>query len=152
MELLQNMHQNEAGCSMGILPSCAPLANPYVPYQQHDSEMYKPAKGFVRGTMYPGLDLPFRGMVNDKEKNKTALHQLQALGFAISELGLYLDTHSDDKEATTLFNQYVEQYAGAMQMYERQRGSLTQMDSAMCGSYDWIKDPWPWEYDFHKEA
>lgn len=152
MELIQNARQQEAECRMGILPSCAPLANPFVPFQQTNSEMYNAATGMVRGTMYPGLDLPFRGMVNENEKSNTPLHQLQALGFAIAELGLYLDTHSDDQDATDLFNQYVEQYSGALQMYERQHGSLTQMDSALTGTYDWLKDPWPWDFDHNKEA
>ena len=45
-----------------------------------------------------------------------------------------------------LFNQYVERYEDALQKYESQYGSLTQMDSALEGSYDWINDPWPWDY------
>jgi spore coat protein JB len=106
----------------------------------------------IRGTMYPSLDLPFRGMSNETEKTGTALLQLQALYFAIADLGLYLDTHATDQDALALYNQYVEQYTDAMQKYERQHGSLTQMDSAMNGHYDWLKDPWPWDYDQNKEA
>ena len=152
MDLIQVMRDTESDCTMGKLPACAPLANPYVPFQQNNPQTYKAHKGLVRGTMYPGLDLPFRGMVNEKEKSDTPLHQLQAMRFAVSELGLYLDTHPEDKEATALFNQYVEQYAGALQMFERKRGSLEQMDSAISGTYEWIQDPWPWEYSFNKEA
>lgn len=152
MDLIQVMRGSEQGCTMGKLPSCAPLANPYVPFQQENPQTYKAPKGMVRGTMYPGLDLPFRGMVNEKEKSSTPLHQLQAMRFAVAELGLYLDTHPEDKDATALFNQYVEQYAGALQMYERKRGALTQMDAAASGNYDWLNDPWPWDFDFNKEA
>ena len=72
--------------------------------------------------------------------------QLQAMSFAIDELGLYLDTHRDDADAVALFNQYVERYADAMQKYEAQYGSLTQRDSALEGTYTWIDDPWPWDY------
>ena len=88
----------------GQLPSCAPLANPYVPFQQGGSKQYQTPKALVRGTIFPGLDLPFMGKVNETEKNGTALVQIQELGFALRELGLYLDTHQSDTEATALFS------------------------------------------------
>ena len=92
------------------------------------------------------------GMVNQKEKSNTLLHQLQSLNFAVSELGLYLDTHSDDQEATDLFNEYVERYADALKQYERKHGSTTQLGSALTGRYDWLENPWPWDYDANKEG
>jgi hypothetical protein len=54
----------------GRLPSMAPLANPYVPFQLENPPMYEAKKGVVRGTLFPGLDLPFMGMENKTEKNK----------------------------------------------------------------------------------
>ena len=83
----------------GRLPSMAPLANPYVPFQLENPPVYDARKGIVRGTLFPGLDLPFMGMVNQKELPATQLAELQTLAFAIQELALYLDTHRDDKEA-----------------------------------------------------
>ena len=138
--------------AQGVLPACAPLANPYVPFQQENSKTYQAAKGLIRGTLYPGLDLPFMGMVNQQEKSNTALHRLQTLNFAITELGLYLDPHASDMEATDLFNQYVEQYTDALQQYERQFGALTQMGAALNGQYEWLSDPWPWDFEQNKEA
>ena len=85
----------------GRLPEMAPLANPYVPYQMENPPKYDARKGMVRGTLFPGLDLPFMGMVN-KEKNATPMTEMQAMAFAIQELALYLDTHREDKEATEL--------------------------------------------------
>lgn len=136
----------------GVLPSCAPLANPYVPFQQKGTQTYQAAKGMIRGTLFPGLDLPFMDMVNQKEKTATLMHRLQAMNFAITELGLYLDTHADDMDAVELFNQYVEQYAGLVQQYERKYGSLSQMGAAINGKYEWLSDPWPWEYSTNKEG
>ena len=46
----------------GVLPASAPLANPYVPFQRENPPRYEARKGMVRGTMYPGLDLPFMGI------------------------------------------------------------------------------------------
>ena len=136
----------------GYLPSCAPLANPYVPYQLTGAERYEPAKGLVRGTMYPGLDLPFMGMVNNKEKTDTLLHRLQALAFALQELGLFLDTHSLDAEALSLYQDYQELYQELSAEYETKYGPLMQTQSGMSGSYDWVSDPWPWSYDAQKEG
>ena len=144
--------KNNCTDAQGALPSCAPLANPYVPFQQAESDTYQANMGMVRGTMYPGLDLPFMGMVNQKEKSNTTLHRLQALNFAVTELGLYLDTHSDDQDATDLFNQYVEQYADALKQYEQVSGSTTQLGAALTGRYEWLDGPWPWDYDANKEG
>ena len=140
------------GDGSGMLPACAPLANSYVPFQQDDPKVYQAPQALIRGTLYPGLDLPFMGMVNQKEKNTTQMNQLQALNFAVSELGLYLDTHGGDEDAMELFHQYVERYADAMQKYEQEHGALTQMGAGVSGRYTWTEGPWPWEYDANKEG
>ena len=95
---------------MGRLPEMAPLANPYVPFQQENPPKYEARKALIRGTLYPGLDLPFMGMVNQKELPETPTAQLQALGFAVNELALYLDTHPEDKEALELYRTYQKMY------------------------------------------
>ena len=94
----------------GYLPASAPLANAYVPFQMENPPKYEARKGLVRGTLFPGLDLPFMGMVNQKEKPVTPLTELQALGFAVQELALYLDTHRDDREALELYRSYQRMY------------------------------------------
>ena len=101
MKLSQNRNEREG--TEGIMPAMAPLANPYVPFQLNDPPKYEARKAIIRGTLYPGLDLPFMGMVNTKELPVTPLTQLQTLGFAIHELALYLDTHRDDVEALQLY-------------------------------------------------
>ena len=139
---------DSGGCAdwQGKLPACAPLANPYVPFQMVNSERYDAPNALIRGTLYPGLDLPYRGMVNTQEKNGTPLGELQSLGFAMHELGLYLDTHQYDEEAVSLFNQYAEMYEAAVQQYEQNGGVLMQSRSAQSGCYEWLENPWPWDY------
>ena len=135
----------------GDLPSSAPLANPYVPFQRENPPMYEARKGLIRGTMYPGLDLPFMGMVNKKEKNVTPMTELQTLGFAIQELALYLDTHRSDREALELYQSYQNLYHKGMQEYANRCGPLNHgMPSK--GAYRWLDDPWPWEFSANKEA
>jgi spore coat protein JB len=135
----------------GSLPSNAPLANAFVPFQKENPPMYEARKGLIRGTMYPGLDLPFMGMVNKKEKNVTPMTELQTLGFAIQELALYLDTHREDKEAFDLYQTYQKLYHQGMQQYVENIGPLNHAAPAK-GSYRWLDDPWPWEFAANKEA
>ena len=94
---------------------------------------------------FPGLDLPFMGLVNQTEIH-TPLGELMALNFAMQELGLYLDTHQNDAEARELFRQYSALYREGRTAYEAQYGPLQQMDGATEKQYTWLQDPWPWDY------
>lgn len=135
----------------GRLPAMAPLANPYVPFQLENPPMYEARKGLVRGTLFPGLDLPFMGMVNKNEKNITPRTELQTLAFAIQELALYLDTHRDDKEALEMYQAYQKMYHKGMMEYSQKYGPLNHRTPTE-GEYSWLDDPWPWEYCANKEV
>lgn len=135
----------------GRLPPNAPLANPYVPFQREAPPRYELRKALVRGTMYPGLDLPFQGMINQKEQAVTPLTELQALGFAVQELALYLDTHSGDQEALELYRTYQQQYRTMAQEYAQKCGPLNHMMPTEQEGYQWLDDPWPWEFSQNKE-
>lgn len=136
----------------GRLPAMAPLANPYVPFQLENPPKYEARKGLVRGTLFPGLDLPFMGMVNKKELPVTPKTELQALGFAIQELALYLNTHRDDKEALELYRTYQELYHKGVTEYTMRCGPLSHGMPSEGDTYQWLDDPWPWEYAANKEA
>ena len=131
---------------MGRLPASAPLANPYVPFQMEDPPKYEARMGLVRGTLFPGLDLPFMGMVNTKEKPVTPLTELQALGFAIQELALYLDTHRDDRQALEMYRQYQQIYHKAMTDFSQNHGPMSHGTPDNRQEYAWLDDPWPWEH------
>lgn len=135
----------------GRLPATAPLANPYVPFQLENPPKYEPRKGFVRGTLFPGLDLPFMGMVNKDEQPITPLTELQTLGFAIHEIALYLDTHRNDTEALELYRSLQKLYHQGREKYEKMYGPLNHM-SITEGEYKWLDDPWPWEYAANREV
>ena len=136
----------------GRLPAMAPLANPYVPFQMDNPPKYEARKGIIRGTLFPGLDLPFMGMVNKKELPVTPKTELQALGFAINELALYLDTHREDQEAFELYRQYQEMYHKGMMLYSKEQGPITHIGPNQGNQYRWLNDPWPWEYAANKEV
>ena len=136
----------------GRLPASAPLANPYVPFQLEQSPRYEARKALIRGTLFPGLDLPFLDMVNQKEKPVTPLSELQVLGFAIQELALYLDTHREDQEAFEVYQNYQKLYAHCREEYLKTRGPMNHMQITDEKQYAWLDDPWPWEYSKNKEV
>ena len=135
----------------GRLPVNAPLANPYVPFQTEDPPKYEPKTAIIRGTLFPGLDLPFMNMVNQNELPVTPLAELQTMGFVLHELALYLDTHRDDKEAFDVFRTFQKMYTKGREKYEKECGPLTHM-SAMENGFSWLNDPWPWEYAGNREV
>ena len=136
----------------GRLPAMAPLANPYVPFQLENPPKYEARKGIVRGTLFPGLDLPFMGMVNKNPLNPTPMAELQTLAFAVQELALYLDTHREDQEALELYRSYQKMYKDCMAEYNRTHGPMNHTVISDSREYNWLNDPWPWEYSKNKEA
>ena len=144
--------QNKQDGMEGRLPAMAPLANPYVPFQLENPPRYEARTGLVRGTLFPGLDLPFMGMTNNKELPVTSLSDLQALGFAIQELALYLDTHRDDQEALEIYRNYQKLYNHCREEYLKKHGPLNHAQETDAKQYTWLNDPWPWEYCKNKEV
>lgn len=131
----------------GTLPSCAPLAVPYVPFQQAKSQRYSQMDALANGTLFPGLNLPFHLSASPSSlPEESAALELQALLFVLNELGLYLDTHQDDQEAFQLFRQYSELAEEGRKRYEAAYGPLTRRNAAQFDRYTWLKSPWPWEY------
>lgn len=129
----------------GRLPSAAPLANPYVPFQPEGAERYSPDYALARGTLFQGLDLPLHGEQNTPAEDFSDLDLLQAFGFSINELGLYLDTHPDDGEAVKLYNSYLEMKESYAEKLRQAGYFLFQEDSTQNGSFGWLKSPWPWD-------
>lgn len=132
--------------AQGTLPSCAGLAVPYVPFQQNNAQKYSQTEALSNGTLFPGLNLPFHLKVEGSTLPATPLAELQALEFVVLELGLYLDTHKDDTEAFNLYRQYAAMEKSARAAYEAQFGPITKSAAATGDSYQWLSEPWPWNF------
>ncbi len=145
-------NMNARGGGEGRLPATAPLANPYVPFQLENPPKYEARKAIIRGTLFPGLDLPFMGMVNKNELPVTPKTELQVLAFAIQELALYLDTHREDAEALELYQQYQEMYHKGMMQFNKDGRPMNHGNPTTGKTYHWLDDPWPWEYAANKEG
>ena len=63
----------QATCTykQGSLPGCAPLALAQIPAQQSSEPAYKSGEALSRGTLFPGLDLPFKNIVNQMPAETT---------------------------------------------------------------------------------
>ena len=128
----------------GALPPCAPMALGYVPRQQSSSPRYEPDKALYRGTLFPGLDLPLKNIVNTGTADVPAA-ELMALDFAAHDLSLYLDTHPDDKEAFQIYRELLELAKVGKKRYEERYGAVCKSDLIRADSYTWLRDPWPWD-------
>ena len=135
------------GAGNGTLPgACAPLAFQYVPMQENNPVRFSRMEALQTGTLFPGLDLPFKAAIQARTKlANTALVELMALDFAIDELGLYLTTHSNDQEALQLYWSYINLAKEGREKYQKKYGPLLQTDLTPDQGYAWLKDPWPWD-------
>ncbi len=130
----------------GAMPSCAPLAVPYVPFQRRGAQKYDHSAALENGTLFPGLNLPFKLKAKAANVPMTPLGELQALEFVLVELGLYLDTHADDAQAMELYRQYAALEKEGRARYEQMYGPVTQPAAAQSKTWSWLSDPWPWNY------
>ena len=128
----------------GSLPECAPLALAQTPVQCASEPAYDKRMALARGTLFPGLDLPFMNMVNKPGDLSTPLCELMAMDFVIRELNLYLDTHPDCPMAMQYFQNARRMNRQAMKSYEEVNGPL-QVADADFNNWNWINGPWPWE-------
>ena len=140
------MKSEECGYKSGFLPGCGPLAVSVVPMQQSASPRYEEAEALAKGTLFPGLDLPFMNMVNTPDGLDTPLAELMAIDFVCEELELYLDTHKSDSEAFAVYQSFLKLAAEARTRYVSLYGPVQQSDLALAKSYTWLNDPWPWDY------
>ena len=147
---MENSKQSCCAAMEGSLPGkCANLVFPYVPMQCNNPERYNEHEGLSAGTLFPDLNLPFFKMVKTRMNcDNNALCELMALGFAMTELGLYLDTHKDDHDALRLYREYAELAEDGRKRYEAVYGPLSmRRTGAYKEAWSWIDGPWPWEFE-----
>lgn len=80
---------------------------------------------------------------HEKSTRAEMLKEIKCLAFAIQELALYLDTHTDDEKALCLHNKYCREYRDLTDKYQKVYGPLT--INYPCNKWRWIEEPWPWE-------
>ena len=138
----------ECTYKQGRLMKCAPLAAAFIPFQEENPPKYSNDEALTRGTLFPGLDLPFMNVANKNNPYAgTHLGDLMAVDFVLRELNLYLDTHQEDKEAFEMLKSVIALSNEAHRKYVKMHGPVVLKDLADFDSYTWLHDPWPWEYN-----
>lgn len=144
------MDNTECTYKQGALPGCSALGLAVMPSQASSEPAYSNAEALSRGTLFPGLDLPFMNIVNKMPAKTTPLRELMALDFVCNELALYLDTHPKDAEAFKTYQAMLKLYEEGRNSYTAKYGPLQRSDMAYAPDFNWLGDPWPW--DFVKEG
>lgn len=134
------------GAEMGDLPCEAPIAMTYTPWQRKGSPRFSAGEALDRGTLWPGIELPWKNNFTVRSVSGGLSGEVQALAFALVELKLYLDTHPNDTEAFQLFQRYAKAFEEKKAAYVREYGPLDMVSAAGFDRWRWIDDPWPWEY------
>ncbi|MFT8889589.1 MAG: spore coat protein CotJB [Ethanoligenens sp.] len=75
----------------------------------------------------------------------TLLQNIAAIDFAMQELRLFLDTHPADTTGIALFNKYQQKHSALVKEYTRSYGPLDWNTPNTGNTWQWVKNPWPWE-------
>lgn len=73
------------------------------------------------------------------------MQTIRKYDFALYDLALYLDTHTQCREALRLYKQYLALRKAAVEEYTTRFGPI---DLKTCNSdheWAWVKSPYPWE-------
>lgn len=78
---------------------------------------------------------------------KQYMCKLRALDFSLYETALFLDGDPSNAEALAYYHKLLHQRKSLIADYEAKFGPLTIYGNASTDTWDWVKGPWPWEYD-----
>lgn len=107
-------------------------------YMQEIDEIFQSESALRAGTLFPELHKPLNGYCPCDENCGTCA---QAAAFAAWELRLYLNTHPDDEEAIKLFRKLCKEAE------EENYATTFLTDDCCTNGWNWVRNPWPWEYD-----
>lgn len=80
---------------------------------------------------------------NVEKSREELLREIDEYKFALIDLGLYLDIHTDDVRALCLRNEYSNKVKILCDKYQRMYGPLHM--NFPCNKWRWVEKPFPWE-------
>ncbi len=105
---------------------------------QEIDEIFASESALRAGTLFPELHKPMNGYCPYDGNCGTCA---QAAAFAAWELRLYLNTHPHDKEALALYRKLCKETGDV------NYATTFLKDDCCTTGWNWVKNPWPWEYD-----
>ena len=82
------------------------------------------------------------------DERATLMHQLQAVDFALDEMGLFLNTHPGEKEALSIYSKFLKIREQVRNEYIKKFGPIIAEDYQGGPTWDWVHNPWPWDKDW----
>ena len=116
----------------------------------YNDKLYDPYNGLIRGNLFKNLYNPYKSKepyeIKPMNEQAKMLTDLDALGFAMIDLNLYLDVFPNDREKISLYNEYRKEKESLLKEYESKYGPIT-TNSDSLNSYPWAWNnmPWPWD-------
>lgn len=106
--------------------------------------------GYLRGNMFLKEYVPYKNYQFRKLEAKTneeaLLLKLSQMEFALNDLSLYLDLHPNDMAVFNKFREYTNEYKRYLNEFEKTYRPLC-LSSINKDSYEYYKNPWPWDND-----
>lgn len=75
------------------------------------------------------------------------MQSLRVVDFALEDTVMYLDAYPDSRAALDYYQKLRARRDALVEEYETNCGPLTAFGNRSQTSWDWINDPFPWEYD-----
>lgn len=115
------------------------------------NEVLSPEEGMIIGNLFYNTYEPYKHYLPPKlvaySEQEQLLLKIQALDFAVNDLGLYLDLYPQDQMMYEKYRRYASELKKACDIYGEKYEAL-EIGNDLKESYTWNKGPWPWE-DYH---
>lgn len=127
--------------------------NNYIDFNVNSIEINRNDKsnleeGFNKGNLFLNTYSKYKNHIyNLKVNNKKdeLLYKIQIYNFALKDLTLYLDTHTNDKEKLEKFIEYRKIFEELKKEYINNYGPLCTLDVNNNNRWSWVDNPWPWD-------
>ena len=114
---------------------------------KNDLDLFNPYEGFLAGNAFKDQYVPYKNYkvarVNINSEKEEMLFNIGEYAFMMHDMNLYLDTHPNNQEALSKFNEYRNKTNELITMYERKYGPLMVSDNDFNKSFTWV-NKWPW--------
>lgn len=119
-------------------------------HQDINPKLFDAQEAIVLGNLFKELYMSWNGFSNyclqPENRRQQALLEVQMFDFVAHEINLYLDTHPKNQRMIQLYHEYVDKANQARENFEKEFGPLFVTNSQSENNFDWIKGPWPWDY------
>ena len=115
-----------------------------------NNNLFDSYNGFIRGNMFKNLYDPYKSNepyeVKPMNEQAEMLTSIDALGFSMIDLNLYLDIYPNDTNMINLYNQYRTEKNNLTKEYESKYGPITLNSNSLNATpWAWDNMPWPWD-------